>query len=76
MEFFESKCMCLFSFRRNHENFFQSVFSILHSIIKHESSGCSILLSTFDAVSIFTPSHSGRYIMLPHCGSHLHFPYD
>lgn len=68
--------MCLFSFRRKHENFFQSVFAILHSIIKYESSGCSIPSSTFDAVSVFTPSHPGRCIMLPHCGSHLHFPYD
>lgn len=65
--------MYLFSFMRNYENFFQSGFAILHVINKYKNSGCSVSLSTFDDVSIFTFSYSSGYMMLPHCGFHSHF---
>ena len=65
--------MCLFSFMRNYENFFQSGFAILHLINRYESSGCSVSLSTFVDVSVFNFSHVGGYIMLPYCGFLLHF---
>ena len=67
----------MFNILKNHQNFFQSRCSILHSHQQHMSSNSSTSSPTaLDIVCLFYFSYPSGCEVISYCGFDLHFPND